>query len=1039
MSDRFWPDAKASIILLPSGEQGEAVLDLASEWTRMGLLGPALWVLPEEVTGAKSGPPRIQALVLGIGRDLEVMRVPVDLFEALAREALAVVRLVKLRSAVPSREMDGEQDAIADRVREYVRKSMPMANPGTSVVDQAAELAHVTLICAPTEFQLQQRVDWASSEYGTVVVASPEDRSSPWSGDAFVRDDHRFVGFTLLHLASAAGLWSGVPTGSFELVRREESTQGSVWISRVFVNAVLTESLGRRTAAHVLAEAARPESLLVDPSVSSPPPGTAFIQDSQVTGYVDEMVRGALSLDSGTLLFHEPTFHDDPSKRRVGLWRQLGRFVSFSADKLARMPVWTWRWIASRSYRTATRALHSNEGSEVVGYAYDEVFDVRERILLAQAELIVDDEARARAEAGAPAGLSRIRTTPALWARMRELIFGSLDGSADLSDIGFAPIEEVVPIFGRVSDVLALPDQPWVPPRTLVPEAFPQRVDWYALALQDPREQLVDAVSAAAERRIEAQRALDEALVALQEAERAVPAETPAAATDVPPSDAPPISVDSAGVASPEKSSTNLHDAIVAPARSRVEAAAADVGSAADAVERYTESVNQFDAWAVTQDRSFVWKLLNRLAEERRHAEEHASALAEEIDAIETPQAGELISHRRRFHRVMLISWGIGLVFAALVVLGFVLVDQRAEADPAFDPQTWNRVLGWIAIIIAAALVVATVVALASYHVGWSRFQRKIDVQRQRLSELGKNSRLAREEAARLTSVHRQTVDWLVLLSRAIHRPWFVPATWTAREESNVVRDTMPFAVQVALVRDDDLAASARLRGVMTDSLVVKGWRHAAFASLVDEVAAERGGSFGLHALDDDLPHASNHTRKMLLASLDDEALLARVAGPRLEAVVRAAQRADTKSSRPPVQPVIDNPLSALIRPGGPSDSTGTAWDDFLLGSLAGRRDPMTPLSATVLTDIELGERHHERVESFLVLPARLASGLRYPEGTPIHVVPFDSERNSAVELSWRVDIAGPVPIRAIHLWDDSNIAKADVPPAADSHADSGI
>ena len=51
---------------------------------------------------------------------------------------------------------------------------------------------------------------------------------------------------------------------------------------------------------------------------------------------------------------------------------------------------------------------------------------------------------------------------PRLWARLRELVFGALDGSADLSELGFAPIEGGVPIFGRVSDVLALPDTPWI-------------------------------------------------------------------------------------------------------------------------------------------------------------------------------------------------------------------------------------------------------------------------------------------------------------------------------------------------------------------------------------------------------------------------------------------------------------------------------------------------------------------------------------------------------------------------------------------------
>ncbi|WP_284301796.1 hypothetical protein [Homoserinibacter gongjuensis] len=38
-----------SIVLFSTREQGEQVLDLAREWTRHGLLGPAAWVYPDQI------------------------------------------------------------------------------------------------------------------------------------------------------------------------------------------------------------------------------------------------------------------------------------------------------------------------------------------------------------------------------------------------------------------------------------------------------------------------------------------------------------------------------------------------------------------------------------------------------------------------------------------------------------------------------------------------------------------------------------------------------------------------------------------------------------------------------------------------------------------------------------------------------------------------------------------------------------------------------------------------------------------------------
>lgn len=1035
MSDRFWPDAKASIVLLPSGEQGGGLLDLAAQWTKMGLLGPALWVHPERVSPTESGPPRIIAVVLGLGADLEIARIEVDLFEALAREALAVVRLVKLRSAAPSRELDEVQDQIAERVREYVRKSMPMMNPSAPIVDQAAELKHATLICAPTEFQLKQRVDWVGSEFGVVVIASPEDRSSPWSGDAFVRDDERFVGFTLLHLASVAGLWNGIPTGSFELVRREESGHRSVWLSRVFVNAVLTESLGARAAAHVLAEVARPDSLLVDPGLSAPPSGTVFIEDSDVSAYVDGMVRGALSLDDGALLFRPSTSYGEPARRRDGFWGPIGRFFSFSADKIGRIPLWAWRAITSRTYRQTTRLLHSDEGSEVVGNAYGEVFDVREQTLIAEAELITQDEQRARAEAGAPSQHAHVRTTPALWLRLRELVFGALDGSADLSSAGFVPVDDVVPVFGRVSDVLALPEHPWIAPREIVPEDFPERVDWYALALDDPRERLVEAVQHSSERKAEAESELAEASASLAHAEAA----TAAAGTPPLPAPPPPAPV-------PPAAATDPADGPVTPAsiRARVDAATAALAVATADADRFADGVQAFDAWAVTQDRSFIWRLLTRLAEERRLAEQRSDLLSVQIDQLSLPRPGALIRLRRRFHRTLIVAWTSGLIIGALLLAG-VLSPERSASDGSALSDGRHLFFLWSTIVVAVILVCVTIGALVSYHRGWSRFQRQIDVERSRLVQLGRNARRARQEAVRLRSLHRQTVDWLVLLSRAIHQPWHVPEKWHLRDDPAVVSGAMPFALQIAAIQDADHAATARLHAVMTDHLLAKGWRHAAFEALVTEVGIERGAlssGFGLRTLDEDLPHASNHTRRMLLAALDDEAILTRVAGPRLEALVKAAQRDDDTGARPRVRPVMNDPLQAIARGAGRATGVGdVGWDEFLLGSLAGRRDPMTPLSATVLTDVELRERYHERVQSHLVIPARLAPAVQYPEGTPFQVVAFPDHGNSSVDLSWRVDIAGPVPLAAIHLWDGPRPAAAQSAPARgqDPNADTGV
>lgn len=1077
MARSSWPGGKASVILLPSGRQGESILEVAREWTRMGLLGPALWVRPEQVRRARTGPPRIGATILVLDREHRLQDVEVDLFETLARESLALVRLVKLRSAVPSREVDEEQDEIAGHVGEYLTKSMPMAVPTANISDQSTDLSRLTLICAPTEFQLQKRVDWAASEYGTVVVAAPEDRSSPWSGDAFVRDNDRFVGFALMHLASVAGLWSGAGVGTFELIPREASSHQSVWVSRVFLNAIITEALGRRTAAHVLDLASQADSLIIDPSVGSPPSGTAFIDDEAVPAYVDQMVEASMSLDQGALSFHPTDPEESPDRGRIGIGAQMKSFGAFCVDKIIVMPKWTWRWFTSRTARALTKQLQSDDGTHIVCEDYDAILDARDTQVIARRDQIFESERVARAAMAAPVGISRLRTTPRLWARLRELVFGSLDGSSDLADLGFAPVEEKVPVFGRVSDVFPPPDETWTVDDG--PSNLPLPIDWYVLAQGDPRGHLIRWMETGQEQAARAAvdaAGADHAFQLLPEpvddldADEAVADgpetpgghafrtsgagetvsisfELPADEPDADESDADESDADGSRAhesdADESVSAASAADPLVSPVeaaaqrafrermqremrehweelRRRRDEAVAD-GEAADAEKQRREAaVSDYDTWAVSRDRSFAWRLFARLSTDRAAASEAVARFAREIEQLRVPVPGELLRLRKAFHRRMLIGWLVTAAVAALLILVPIWVPalrQIIRRVGLWYPEDWLTV-----VVAAAVALLLTSIFLAAYHRGWSSFQRRVDLTHAHLKYISDASRSARRELARLTSLHRQTVDWLDLLARAIHHPWQIRPEWEAKPDYELARDSLPFAMSVGTVVESDHAASTRLRRMTTEHLVRRGWRADAFRDLVREVGSELGQdgtSFGVGALDDDLPHSSNNTRKMLRDTMRRESVLTRVAAPRLRALMSEIQRHALHGSKPHVASIDDNPLDALAATADPAGiDEGIAWDEFLLGSLAERREPVTPLSTSWLAQRQVQEGHHERVTSYLVLPDRLQAQLHFHDDAAVITSAFQGIGRSSIDLVWRADVVGPLPIGAIGLWD---------------------
>jgi chemotaxis protein histidine kinase CheA len=476
MSTSIWLESKASIILLPSGEQGKEIVQLAENWAEVGLLGPALWVHPEQITLQDSAPPLIQATVVGVLPDKSLVKIEVDLFEQLAREDLDVIRLIKLRSATPSRESDEVQDNIVKLIDDYTNFAMPAPDRKMSDLEARTALDVITLICATTEFKAQKRLSQQQRGSGVTILAAPEDRSSPWSTDAFVRDGDRFRGFMLMHLSTVAGIWNGLPVGTMELAESDRPAGTGVWISRVFFSGVLTDGLARRVAADVIQEVGNPNN-----SLESAPPGTAYIEDSVLDEYVQWMVTYMMTLDEAVLTFRLNDVPQAPGQVDIGIGTQLALLFAFAGQKFVQIPMWAWRWIKGLFSRKIQNQLQGSDGLATVNAGLQrEQLDRRDAMILDMFTRIKEMKELANISMQAPVSLTQVRSTPALWARIRDLVFGTLDGGSGRADSGFPLVgDDVRPIFRSVSNLFTHPDFVWsFPEGVKLPEDIPLSFTW---------------------------------------------------------------------------------------------------------------------------------------------------------------------------------------------------------------------------------------------------------------------------------------------------------------------------------------------------------------------------------------------------------------------------------------------------------------------------------------------------------------------------------------------------------------------------------
>lgn len=465
--DPIWGESGLSIILLPSGEQGQALFDVARAWTQLNLLSPSLWIKPEWFDDSKGNPPRQTASVIAPSSDGDVIDVEVDLFEQLARQDLSKIRLLVVRTATPSSAFDSKQDELVGIISGYLERAVPRTTSAKDPESAHSVLTKINLITAPTEFAPDYQHEVVDQLFNAHFVASPEDRSSPLSGDAFVRFEPgsgRFAGFTLLHVATLGALWHGLPQGGFELAQQANWSGDKVYVSRVFASAILTDGLIQRACARVLRRAANATEGFTDLSVDFAVDGTYPIPDSDVDGYIAKMVELTFGFRDGILTYKPAVEDEAPEKYRLGALAQLGDFFLFSGNKLLRVPYYTLRWFWKKLVGILNALFQGgNKGaSEVVGP--EDALDPRDTAVARKYDEVEHALQRAREAMLSPVGNSPVRSTPELWEKIRKLVFGFLDGS-NLHLFGINRADNGWPIFYRVSsmfsdpaDVLTVPD-----------------------------------------------------------------------------------------------------------------------------------------------------------------------------------------------------------------------------------------------------------------------------------------------------------------------------------------------------------------------------------------------------------------------------------------------------------------------------------------------------------------------------------------------------------------------------------------------------
>lgn len=405
MSKKVWKHDAISIILLPSGSQGERILDLALEWSRSWLLTPALWMMADEVMEfdpnldiSLQTPPDLYGYMLG--RDLEQNPVKerVNIFWTLGSQAFTTIRFIAVRT-----EQDLELMNLTNTAAVTASKFIERAVPGNSDLYQ-----RYNLIIAPTNER--KILEGVISEYWHAnLIAAAEDRATPVSSDSFVKLEDRFTGFALAHIATTAGLWSGLPVSSAQ-IDGEKPQQRLARLQRVFVRAVTSDTLSADVAHWAIQKLNYSDSNSSISEVDGQKVDTipSELQEHFMNNLVESIMKGPTP--EGDNFLYKP-YESTRSEAIKSRWlvRVLERIGDMGSG-LAGLP----RWIGASAEYRLDLAMDDGADEEILYRGVPE--RLAPRVKLPQVDVLT---ASLKPRLSMP--------TPDLWKHMRESISSAID------------------------------------------------------------------------------------------------------------------------------------------------------------------------------------------------------------------------------------------------------------------------------------------------------------------------------------------------------------------------------------------------------------------------------------------------------------------------------------------------------------------------------------------------------------------------------------------------------------------------------------
>jgi len=409
--------------------------------------------------------------------------------------------------------------------------------------------------------------------------------------------------------------------------------------------------------------------------------------------------------------------------------------------------------------------------------------------------------------------------------------------------------------------------------------------------------------------------------------------------------------------------------------------------------------------------RTFLWKMFAKMRDQMQAVADKQNSYATTMQNIELPQPGELVRLRKRFHKTVLTTIGIGL----LVWLVYFLITN-------YLPYAWVlkfTSFGGMILRYTISFVIATIFgALVLYYRDWRRFDWRVKTLNLQLGNVAKGVDKVRQEEVRLVSLYPQVKDWLQIIGYSLNRPWTMNDRWFRSYLSDLNQDEFPFSLRIAQAQESDASSMNVLQGRAMKRFAVRGWRTKVLNDQVLAIAQKVGlpiERMNVESIDRDISYSPGGPRIELRKGLENQEALELVARRQLIPLTFKVQSEEITKSRPPVKENRTNLLDAIqADQAGLEEEEKVDWDKFLQEPIGPFNGVVTPFSVASLASGKVGQGYHEKMKSHFVVPERLEEIAK--SNPDARVETYSESANLPMDIVIRMDLSEVLPPNAIKI-----------------------